>query len=70
VSTIEGAIKYPVTTAVGVLFLLLFGGISFFRIPIQLTPTVERPVITVTTSWPGAAPQRWNGKLCRNRKSS
>jgi len=55
-NAIEGAVKHPVTTAVGVLFVLLFGTLSFLRIPVQLTPTVERPVITVTTVWPGAAP--------------
>jgi len=53
---IEGAIASPVKTAVGVILLLLFGLIAVFGIPIQLTPTVEEPQITVQTFWPGASP--------------
>ena len=53
---VSGAIKYPVTTAVGVILLTLFGGIALFRIPVQLTPTVEEPEVTVSTTWPGASP--------------
>lgn len=53
---IEGAIHSPVKTAVGVILLLLFGLIAVFGIPVQLTPTVEEPQITVQTIWPGASP--------------
>ncbi len=53
---IKESIRYPVSTAVGVILLILFGGISLLRIPIQLTPNVQRPTITVTTAWPGASP--------------
>ncbi|MFQ5926177.1 MAG: efflux RND transporter permease subunit, partial [Terriglobia bacterium] len=54
---IEAAIRYPVSTAVGVILLVLFGTIALFRIPVQLTPTVDEPEITVRTVWPGASPQ-------------
>ena len=53
---IQACIRYPVTTAVGVLLALLFGGIALFQLPIQLTPNINQPVITVTTLWPGASP--------------
>jgi len=53
---VHDAIRYPVTTAVGVILLLLFGAIALKRIPVQLTPTVEEPEISVTTFWPGASP--------------
>jgi hydrophobic/amphiphilic exporter-1 (mainly G- bacteria), HAE1 family len=56
VKVIDSAIRYPVTTAVGVILLVLFGGISLFRIPIQLIPDVEEPKITVSTFWQGASP--------------
>ena len=54
---IENAIRFPVTTAVGVILLVLFGAIGLFRLPIQLTPTVQEPEVTVSTIWPGASPQ-------------
>ena len=53
---VENAIRYPVTTAVGAILLILFGILALFRIPIQLTPTIEEPEISVTTAWPGASP--------------
>ncbi|HET6277749.1 MAG TPA: efflux RND transporter permease subunit, partial [Candidatus Polarisedimenticolia bacterium] len=54
---IEDAIRYPVSTTVAVMLLVLFGAIGLMQLPIQLTPEVNRPEITVTTIWPGASPQ-------------
>ncbi|MFQ5988420.1 MAG: efflux RND transporter permease subunit [Candidatus Methylomirabilales bacterium] len=53
---IEACIKYPVTVLVGVLLALLFGSISLLRLPWQMTPTIDRPEITVRTDYTGAAP--------------
>jgi HAE1 family hydrophobic/amphiphilic exporter-1 len=56
VDPIHFSIRNPVTVVVGVILVLMFGVVSLQGIPIQLTPTVEEPVITVTTIWPGATP--------------
>lgn len=53
---IRGAIDAPVTTAVGVILLVLFGSLALSNIPVQLTPTVEEPQVTIQTFWPGASP--------------
>lgn len=53
---IQAAIRYPVTTSVVMILLVLFGVISLTRIPVQMTPTVEEPQISVSTFWPGASP--------------
>ncbi len=53
---VETSIKKPITIAVGIIFVITFGIISFFRIPIQLTPDVETLRITVSTFWRGASP--------------
>lgn len=53
---IEFCVRYPVTVLVWVILALLFGGISLFRLPLQMIPTVDRPEITVETDYPGAAP--------------
>ena len=45
-----------VAALVAVLLVILFGLVSLARLPIQLTPEVERPTITITTSWRAAAP--------------
>ena len=46
-------IQNPVKVTVGVIILLLFGTIAALRMPLQLTPEVDTPTITVETSWPG-----------------
>ena len=53
---VETSIKNPVTVAVGVIFIVIFGVISFLRIPVQLTPDVETLKVTVSTFWRGASP--------------
>ncbi len=50
------AIDRPIAVVAAVLMVILFGLLALQTIPIQLTPDVQRPVITVSTSWAGAAP--------------
>ncbi len=51
------SISKPVTVTVTVLLVVMFGLIGLKAIPIQLTPTVDQPVVTVQTNWPGRSPQ-------------
>src|SRR5687767_12275194 len=55
-SLVERSIRQPVTVAVVVLLIVIFGMIGFFRVPVQLTPNVDQPVVSVTTRWFGASP--------------
>jgi len=50
------AIDRPIAVIAAVLMIILFGLIALRTIPIQLTPDVRKPVITIRTSWAGAAP--------------
>jgi len=63
VGLIRFAVDNPVKVTVGVILLVLFGCLSLFEIPIQLTPDVDRPVITVTTWWAGASPQEIESEI-------
>jgi len=49
-------IHKPVTVTVGVILTVMFGLIGFQKLPVQLTPDVETPLITVNTAWYGATP--------------
>lgn len=49
-------IERPVGVCVGVLLVCLFGFLAAYSLPVQLTPTVDVPIVTVTTRWPGANP--------------
>ncbi|MDH3238620.1 MAG: efflux RND transporter permease subunit [Deltaproteobacteria bacterium] len=53
---VKFAISKPVTIIVGIILVVLFGLIGLSRLPYQLTPSVQEPEITVTTTWTGAAP--------------
>ncbi|MCH7944034.1 MAG: efflux RND transporter permease subunit, partial [Proteobacteria bacterium] len=53
---IRAAIQRPVAVVAAVLMTVMFGLLALSTIPIQLAPDVRRPVITITTNWPGAAP--------------
>ena len=65
---VDTAIKRPVSVIVGVLFVALFGLISLFRIPVQLTPDVDRPIITVSTVWPGASPEEVEQEIVQRQE--
>ncbi len=54
---VDASIKNPIPVAVGVILLVMFGLIALLRIPVQLTPNVDKAEITVNTIWPGASPQ-------------
>ncbi len=47
----------PVAVMVAVILLLIFGAISLERLPVQLTPEVSEPEISITTRWRAAAPE-------------
>ena len=53
---IEYSIRRPVAVMAAVLMVIMFGAVALITIPIQLTPDVRRPVISIQTVWPGAAP--------------
>ena len=56
-SFIDRVIANPVKVTVGVLLVALFGCVALLRMPMQLTPEVQTPTITIETRWPGASPQ-------------
>ena len=65
---VESAIRFPVTTAVGVILLVLFGFISLFRIPVQLTPSMDEPEVMVRTQWVGASPQEMEREIIEEQE--
>ena len=54
---IKFSIANPVKVIVGVLLTVLFGVLALTAVPIQMTPDVERPIITIQTPWPGRSPE-------------
>jgi multidrug efflux pump subunit AcrB len=52
-----------IAALVAVLLVILFGSVSLTRLPIQLTPEVERPTITINTDWRAAAPEEVEAEI-------
>ena len=63
---IEFCIRNPVKVSVGVIAVALFGGIALWQIPIQLTPEVKTPTISVSVLWPGASPYDVEHEIVQN----
>lgn len=65
---IEACVRNPVKVAVGALLLILFGLIAVARMPMQLTPEVQTPTITVETRWPGGSPQEVEREITQEQE--
>ncbi|MFN3958582.1 MAG: efflux RND transporter permease subunit [Parvularculaceae bacterium] len=56
-------LKYPAALAVVLAAIFLFGGVSLTRLPIQLLPNIERPVLGVWTGWRAASPREVESEI-------
>src|SRR3954453_22506476 len=65
---IHAFVQNPVKVRVGVILVLLFGILAMFRMPMQLTPEVEIPTLTIETAWPGASPQEVEQKIVQEQE--
>jgi len=54
---IKLALEHGISVAVACILVILFGLVSIFRVPVQLTPDLSTQSVTVRTLWPGATPQ-------------
>lgn len=57
------SLSNPVAVAVAFLLVVMFGLISLERLPIQLTPEVQEPEISITTAWRAAAPEEVEAEI-------
>jgi len=61
-------VRNPIKVTVGVLLVALFGTLGLFAMPMQLTPEVQTPQITVETRWPGASPQEVEREIVQEQE--
>ena len=52
---IRTMIQRPALVSVIYLIILIFGLFSYTRLPIDMLPDMEAPVVTVVTAYPGAS---------------
>ena len=53
----------PAVIAIVAAVIVVLGVLSVIGIPAQLLPQIEKPIVTVFTSWPGAAPREVESEL-------
>lgn len=53
---IDFCVRNPVKVTASMIAVVLFGAIALWRMPMQLTPEVRIPTISVSVQWPGASP--------------
>jgi multidrug efflux pump subunit AcrB len=63
VNLTEKSLKSPIGVAVGVGLVVVLGIVSLIRLPVQLFPDIEEPVITIFTGWRAAAPAEVESEL-------
>jgi HAE1 family hydrophobic/amphiphilic exporter-1 len=61
----EFSVKNPVTTLMIFFAILVIGGFCLTQLPIDLMPKMELPVITVLTTYPGAAAEDVEAKVTK-----
>ncbi len=64
----SAALKNPTAVIVAILLVALFGAISLFKLPVQLTPDISQPMITISTNWRGAAPEEIEAEIIERQE--
>jgi multidrug efflux pump subunit AcrB len=57
------ALSNPVAVVVAGILIAIFGSISLSRLPIQMTPEIERPEISIGTRWRASAPNEIESEI-------
>jgi len=57
------AINRPITTLMAIMVFIVFGLMSYFKMPVNLFPNVDFPVVSVQTIYPGADAKAVESKI-------
>lgn len=57
------SLNNPITVAVVAVMLMLLGVASIFKLPAQLLPDIDKPVMSIMYMWPGASPAEIESEL-------
>jgi multidrug efflux pump subunit AcrB len=63
VNLTASSLKNPAAVAVAIAVILLFGGFSLTRLPVQLFPDIENPHIAIQTGWRAASPREVESEI-------
>ena len=67
---IHTMVHRPALVTVIYLILLIFGGYAYSKLPVDMLPDIEAPVITIVTAYPGASALDVEDKISRPLEES
>ena len=56
-SVTRTSVKRPLTIMMIFVIVLMFGGIGYSKMPADLMPEIDIPVVQIRTTWAGAGPE-------------
>ena len=59
----ESSVRFPITVIVRVLLVVVFGYVCLTFLNVELKPETEEPILLVSTTFPGAAPEEVEGEV-------
>jgi multidrug efflux pump subunit AcrB len=62
------SLKNPTAVVVAILLVSLFGVISLAKLPIQLTPDISQPMISISTGWRSASPEEMEAEIIERQE--
>ncbi|BDU71498.1 RND transporter [Mesoterricola silvestris] len=63
------ALRRPYTTAIFSLLILLMGGLSVVRMPVDILPTIDIPVVSVVWTYNGLSAEEMERRVIRNAEN-
>ncbi|MGL4677422.1 MAG: efflux RND transporter permease subunit [Brevinema sp.] len=57
-SLIELSVKKPISVSMGLIILIFVGILASFRLPVDIMPQIESPVLSISASYAGAGPEQ------------
>lgn len=67
---ISAAIHNSTAVAALVIFIFILGVISIFKLPVQLTPDITTPVISISTQWHSASPEEIESQIIEQQEDT
>jgi len=64
------AVRRPISILSGVLLVCLLGTLALIQLPIQLTPDIAIPTLSVSTDWPGASPAEVEAEILEEQEDA
>ncbi|MEM1024235.1 MAG: efflux RND transporter permease subunit [Myxococcota bacterium] len=64
------AVRRPISVLSGVLLVCLLGTLALTQLPIQLTPDIAIPTLSVSTNWPGASPAEVEAEILEEQEDA